>query len=571
MSAEQSPFQDNTQAQAVLYCRVSSKRQVEEGNGLDSQATRCRDYAERKGYEVIKIFEERAVSGGALDRPSFNALLRFIKKQASNGIIVVIDDISRFARDIESHWALRRTLKETGGKLESPSINFGEDSDSILIENLLASVSQHQRQKNAEQTKNRMWARTMNGYWCFPAPPGYRYDKVHGHGKLLVRDEPVASIIAEALEGFASGRFETQAEVKRFLESKPDFINKYDSRQIRYEEISRLMNRPHYAGYIQVPDWGIDLRKGQHEGIITLETFTKVQDRLKKTARVPFRKDINDDFPLRGFVTCGDCDHPMTSCWSKGKAGKKHPYYMCFRKGCVSYRKSIRRDELEGAFAEILSGLTPSETLFTIARKMLKTLWSERVASTSHNKAALAAQIKAADQKIDGLLDKLLEVDSSTVIKACEKKIEKLERDKLVLKEKAANCSGSSGSFEKVFELASRILANPCNLWLSRHIELQRLVLKLVFSDKMAYHRNQGFRTPTLSLPFKALVDFSDAENNMAEEVGFEPTVRFHARRFSRPVHSTTLPLLRSDRPSCPQMILKPQKTPQYLWGMSPI
>ena len=32
----------------------------------------------------------------------------------------------------------------------------------------------------------------------------------------------------------------------------------------------------------------------------------------------------------------------------------------------------------------------------------------------------------------------------------------------------------------------------------------------------------------------------------MAEEVGFEPTVRSHARWFSRPVHSTTLPLLRS-------------------------
>ncbi len=34
---------------AVLYTRVSSKRQVEEGHGLESQATRCRDYAERKG------------------------------------------------------------------------------------------------------------------------------------------------------------------------------------------------------------------------------------------------------------------------------------------------------------------------------------------------------------------------------------------------------------------------------------------------------------------------------------------------------------------------------------------
>jgi hypothetical protein len=31
----------------------------------------------------------------------------------------------------------------------------------------------------------------------------------------------------------------------------------------------------------------------------------------------------------------------------------------------------------------------------------------------------------------------------------------------------------------------------------------------------------------------------------MAEEQGFEPWVRSHVRRFSRPVHSTTLPLLR--------------------------
>ena len=31
----------------------------------------------------------------------------------------------------------------------------------------------------------------------------------------------------------------------------------------------------------------------------------------------------------------------------------------------------------------------------------------------------------------------------------------------------------------------------------------------------------------------------------MAEEQGFEPWEDFHPRRFSRPVHSTTLPLLR--------------------------
>ena len=166
-----------TPTKAVIYCRVSSKMQVEEGHGLESQETRCREYATRKGFEVVETFFEKTVSGGSSVRPSFNAMLDYVRKSKIEGVVVIIDDISRFARDIEGHWALRRALKETGGTLESPSITFGEDSDSVLIENLLASVSQHQRQKNGEQTKNRMRARVMNGYWVFHAPPGFRYKK----------------------------------------------------------------------------------------------------------------------------------------------------------------------------------------------------------------------------------------------------------------------------------------------------------------------------------------------------------------------------------------------------------
>lgn len=246
---------------AVIYCRVSSKRQLKEGHGLDSQETRCREYAARLGYTVLEIFPDKAISGGRLDRPSFNRMLSFVERQ-NTAVAVIIDDISRFSRDIESHWALRRALQAVGGKLESPSVQFGEDAPSILIENLLASVSQHQRQHNGEQTKNRMRARAQNGYWCFSAPSGYRYVKQPGGGKVLVRDEPIASIIQTALEGFASGRFETQAEVKRYLESQPDFPK--DKRGfVRYEEVVRLLTRLHYAGYIEVPNWGVSMRKAQ--------------------------------------------------------------------------------------------------------------------------------------------------------------------------------------------------------------------------------------------------------------------------------------------------------------------
>ena len=134
--------------------------------------------------------------------------------------------------------------------------------------------------------------------------------------------------------------------MKRFLESQPAFPKDHRTGEVRYEEVVRLMRRPHYAGYIEVPDWDVSLRKGHHDGLISLETFQTVQRRIKEDARAPARKDISADFPLRGFVLCADYDKPLTACWSNSKTGKKHPYYMCFSKGCASYCKSIRRGRI---------------------------------------------------------------------------------------------------------------------------------------------------------------------------------------------------------------------------------
>lgn len=179
--------------QAIIYCRVSSVAQLTKGDGLASQESRCREYARYKGYEVLEVFKDNK-SSGDMDRPAMTAMLGYLSQQ-QNTCVVIIDDINRFARDIVGHWQLRAMLAEAGGKLESPSIEFGDDSDSILVENLLASVSQHQRQKNGEQTKNRMRGRALNGYWVFRVPPSFTFKRVTGHENLLVRDEPMASII----------------------------------------------------------------------------------------------------------------------------------------------------------------------------------------------------------------------------------------------------------------------------------------------------------------------------------------------------------------------------------------
>ena len=530
--------------QAVIYARVSSAAQLAKGDGLSSQETRCREHAKFRGYDVIEVFHDN-MSGGAADRPAMTALIAFLQKRKSE-TLVLIDDINRFSRDVQVHWQLRALIAEAGGKLESPSLEFGDDSDSVLVENLLASVSQHQRQKNGEQTKNRMRARAMNGYWVFHAPVGLKYEKTSGHGKLLVRDEPNASYVQEALEGFASGRFETQGEVKRFLEACPEFP-KTARGEVRYEEVIRLMRRPHYAGYIEIPEWGVPLRKGHHEGLISFETWNAIQTRLEgaERTRAPVLRDINADFPLRGFVDCHDCGNPLTGIWSKSKTGKRHPYYMCFTKGCCSYRKSIRRDDVEGAFHDVLRGMQPSENLFALTKAMFKSAWDQRGKQMHAAVATVKRDLAKLDKQMDGLLDRIVEADSPAVIKAYEKRLGQFERDKIALQEKQASGMPVQAKFDELFELASTFLANPWKIWTSGNLTLRRTVLKLGFAERISYSRETGLRTPKTTLPFKVLGQITGQKCEMAETKGFEPSRRFPAYSLSRGAPSTTRPRLR--------------------------
>ena len=538
---------DNLQTtRAVIYARVSSAKQVEEGHGLESQAMRCREYAERKGYQVVETFFDKAISGSLVDRPGVMAMLSYLKHHSASGeIVVVIDDISRLARDTRVHTDLRLAISLAGGKLESPSITFGDDSDSIFVENVLASASQHQRQKNGEQTKNRMRARAMNGYWVFRAPTGYTYRKVVGHGKLLVRDEPLASIVQEALEGYASGRFQTQAEVKRFLEAQPEYPCKTATGAVRFEEVLRLLTRPHYAGYIEAPEWGVSLRRGHHEGLIDLQTYERIQSRIKGGTRVFSNQDIGEDFPLRGYAACADCGGPLTAGWSTGKSGKKHAYYHCFTKGCACRGKSIKRDVIEQQFGTLLESLRPSAQTAGLFKELFFKAWDERGSRAEDIAKALRDDLRKTEQQIEQMLDRIVESSTGTVIAAYERRIAKLEKDKLILIEKLqANAKPQRGSAEQ-FELAFRFLENPHELWASKRLDDKKLVLKLTFADRLAYCRNGGFRTPQTTLPFKALEAVQGGECKMAERVGFEPTRRLPAYTRSRRAPSTTRPSLR--------------------------
>jgi len=506
---------------AVVYCRVSSPKQVKEGHGLGSQETRCREYAKFKQYEVVKVFNDEGISGGMIDRPGMLEMLAFLKKQKNEQHVVIIDDISRLARGLEAHLELRTAIAQAGGRLESPSIEFGEDSDSRLVENLLASVSQHQRQKNAEQVVNRMRARAMNGYWIAAPLIGYRYQNVPGHGKMLVRVEPVASIIQEVLEGFACGRFETKTEVRRFLEKQPNYP-KNRKGGVHLQRVENMLRRLTYAGYINMPEWDIHYLKAKHEPLISFEMWQKIQSRLDGDAKAPIRKDLSDDFPLRGFIQCAKCGKTMTACWSKGRSSE-YPYYFCDTKGCEDYRKSIRKEKLEEEFMTLLGDLCPSERFVAIAKEMFREIWEIRNRNINTQIHAHKADLQLAERKEAQLLDRLVETDNPDLIEAYEKRIKELVQQKIILREKIANGGRPTQTFNEIYRTAFDFLRNPSKLWVSGSIVSQRTVLRLTFQEKLKYSRKEGFRTALTTCPFSFFRDFQPMNSLMVRVEGLEP------------------------------------------------
>jgi site-specific DNA recombinase len=500
---------------ALIYCRVSSRSQEAEGHALESQEVRCREYAKAKGYRVEAAFPDTITGGGDfMKRPGMVALLSYLDAIPDENFVVIFDDLKRFARDTRFHLDLRDAFRQRGARIECLNFAFDETPEGEFIETIMAAQGALERKQNGRQVAQKMKARMQSGYWVHAAPVGYKYQTVKGRGKMLFPDGALASVVQEAFDGFASGRLGSAAEIKRLFESTPDFPRNSKG-GITFQRVTDVMTNPLYTGHICSETYGIDWLKGHHAPLISIDLFDKVQARRNGSAKLRVRKNIGDDFALRGFVTCGDCGTPLRSSWSKGR-DKSYAYYLCQTKKCASYGKSIARDKLEGEIGEIVKTLQPTENLFALVNAMFREAWDQRLAQAEDIVKSGKTQIRAIEKEVDAVLVRLIETTNPTVIRAYEGKITELERRKTALQDQIAHRKAPApGTFEEKLEPALQFLASPWKLWESGQITLQRMVLKLAFADRIAYHRNEGARTAKTALIFKALGGYltSDCSN----------------------------------------------------------
>jgi DNA invertase Pin-like site-specific DNA recombinase len=119
------------------------------------QEKACREYCEREGYDVAGIFVDEGESAKTIDRPKFKELVGFCRNKKNRVNVVVVNSISRFARDKYSHFTARTLLSRYGAlgwrniTLRSVSEPIDDSPTGKLVEGILSTIAQFENDDKA--------------------------------------------------------------------------------------------------------------------------------------------------------------------------------------------------------------------------------------------------------------------------------------------------------------------------------------------------------------------------------------------------------------------------------------
>lgn len=500
---------------ALIYNRVSSLQQESDGSGLDSQEHRCISYAQARGYDVSKerVFHDTYTGGGDfMKRPAMRELLSYIDNNPGERYVVIFDDLKRFARDTKFHIELRGVFNSRKVGVECLNFNFEDTPEGVFVETILAAQNQLEREQNQRQVIQKQKSRLEAGYWAFHSPMGYKMQKVAGYSGKVALPIETASILKEALEGYANMRFVYLSDMVQFLKDNNVLGNLHNDRYL--STAGDLLRNPFYAGYIEYKPWGVTKRKGVHEAIIDDTTYLKNIERLSKPAIVKrVRKDDHEAFSLRRLINCGSCKKPFTAAFSKGR-GKQYGYYFCQNPECVMYKKSVPKKHIEDDFRIEMEKLIPSNSAIRDFERLFDECWQEAARRRNDGFSQQEGAIKAAGEQIEKFLNLAAEAQSPLVRARYEQKVEELDKELKSLQEKSLVKPDLAVPYRTAFEKVAAITKSPYKLWTSVNPAEKKKLFYFFFEDNIEYDAKSRYRTVKPSILYRS---FDEISKNSAD------------------------------------------------------
>ncbi len=147
----------------IAYLRVSTDKQADRGVSLDAQRAKVHAYAELHDLELAEVIVDAGESAKSLDRPGLKRALGMLKGSEAEALLVVkLDRLTRSVVDlgtlVERYFAPgKAALLSVGEQIDTRS------AAGRLVLNVLASVSQWEREAIGERTATAMQHKAKQG------------------------------------------------------------------------------------------------------------------------------------------------------------------------------------------------------------------------------------------------------------------------------------------------------------------------------------------------------------------------------------------------------------------------
>ena len=180
---------------AVIYARYSSDNQREAS--IEDQLEICRRYVHRLGWNFVRSYEDRAVSGASDKRPAYQQMLA--DAEAGQFDVVVSEALDRLGRRLSDVARLYDHLEFSGIHLHA--VNIG--AVTTMHVGLLGTMAQLYLSDLKEKTRRGQLGRALAGK--IPGGKAYGYQLVDGQPGERRVDEAEALVVRRIFRDFAAG------------------------------------------------------------------------------------------------------------------------------------------------------------------------------------------------------------------------------------------------------------------------------------------------------------------------------------------------------------------------------
>lgn len=185
---------------AILYARVSTDQQADNGYSLPTQLAAMREYTAKHGFEIVGEFaDDFTGTSPVAERPEGQKIYEMLRQREIDAVIMyTIDRVARDA-DVVEFAIFKRDVKRAGAELHF--VDTGKVSEDImggLLEYIKAAGASDELKKIRERTSRGRIAKAQGGKWVGCAMP-YGYRKIGKGRETRMEIDPQAGAIVRRI------------------------------------------------------------------------------------------------------------------------------------------------------------------------------------------------------------------------------------------------------------------------------------------------------------------------------------------------------------------------------------